>query len=65
VTGDLELKTARGDISIVNGGSDAIQAGVGLLGNIEATGGRGHEGCRQECADKVKNVGDKLKDQGG
>lgn len=35
-TGNLQLKTARGDISIVDGGSSAIQAGVGLLGNIDA-----------------------------
>ena len=35
-TGNLQLKTARGDISIVDGGSAAIQAGVGLLGNIDA-----------------------------
>lgn len=36
LTGNLQLKTARGDIAIVDGGSVTMQASVGLLGNIEA-----------------------------
>jgi hypothetical protein len=34
VSGNLQLKTARGDISIADRGSASIQAEVGLLGNI-------------------------------